>query len=76
MTLAPFARKTVVGALSGGAFGAAFGALAHLFAGGPGLVEGVTESAPFFAVCGAIAAAVMATEQVSTRQRSPAAGRR
>ncbi len=54
----------------GGAFGAVFGALAHVFAGGPGLAEGVVESAPFFAVCGAIAAAVIASEQVSTRRRS------
>ncbi len=74
--MATFVRKTVVGGLSGGAFGAAFGALAHLFAGGPGLVDGIVESAPFFAVCGAVAAAIIATEQVSTRQRSAASGPR
>lgn len=50
------------GGTLGLAFGAAFGALAHVFAGGPTVAQGVIESAPFFALCGALGGAVVATE--------------
>jgi hypothetical protein len=53
----------VVGADAGALFGAAFGAIAHLFEGGPPLMQGMAESMPFFAMMGAIAGAVLSFEQ-------------
>jgi L-cystine uptake protein TcyP (sodium:dicarboxylate symporter family) len=44
---------TLVGVLGGALFGAAFGALASVFEGGPPLIQGIRESAQWFAVAGA-----------------------
>lgn len=60
------AARILVGVAAGGAFGlvfgVAFGALAHVFAGGPPLVQGMVESAPFFALCGALGGAALGAE--------------
>ena len=69
----PWARvwkRLVVGLLFGAAFGVFFGGVASLFHNGPGFLEGVLESAPWFAAFGAFAGFVLGLEKSELPVRS------
>jgi len=53
------------GCVGGCLFGAAFGALASVFQGGPGLAEGIMESARWFTMAGAVGACLIVASERS-----------
>ena len=55
--------RTLLGCLAGAMFGVCFGALASVFQGGPDLLQGVSESTPWFAVMGGVGAFLIALER-------------
>lgn len=56
-------QKIGAGALFGIGFGVFFGAVASLFQGGPGLLQGIKESTPWFSILGTIAGFLLALEK-------------
>lgn len=57
------AGSVVVGGLLGGVFGAGFGWIASWFSMGPDVWQGISESAPWFAVMGIVAGFIIGTEK-------------